>query len=54
MIDIPSGYMPTVTSSIEIVSRALNGSYKTGFQSPASAYGEELLDTLLDIRITDY
>jgi short subunit dehydrogenase-like uncharacterized protein len=54
MIDIPSGYMPTVTSSIAIVNKALNGSFKTGFQSPASAYGEELLDFLSDIHITDF
>lgn len=54
MIDMPSGYMPTVTSSIAIVSRALKGDYKTGFQSPASAYGEELLDALTDVRITDF
>jgi short subunit dehydrogenase-like uncharacterized protein len=54
MIDMPSGYMPTVTSSIAIVSRALNGSYKTGFQSPASAYGEKLLDSLSNVYITDF
>lgn len=54
MIDMPSGYMPTVTSSIEIVSKALNGNYKTGFQSPASAYGVKLLDSLFDIHITDF
>jgi short subunit dehydrogenase-like uncharacterized protein len=54
MIDMPSGYMPTVTSSIAIVSRALDGSYKTGFQSPASAYGEELLDSLSNVHITDF
>jgi short subunit dehydrogenase-like uncharacterized protein len=54
MIDMPSGYMPTVTSSIAIVTKALNGSYKTGFQSPASAYGEDLLHSLSNIQITDF
>lgn len=54
IIDMPAGYMPTVTASVEIVSRALNGYYKIGFQSPASAYGEELLNTLPDIHLTDF
>lgn len=53
MIDMPSGYMPTVTSSIAIVTTALDGNYKTGFQSPASAYGEDLLDFLSNVHITD-
>jgi short subunit dehydrogenase-like uncharacterized protein len=54
MADMPDGYMPTVTSAIEVVSRALNGSYKVGFQSPASAYGSELLTSLIDVTITDF
>lgn len=53
MIEMPEGYMPTVTASVEIVSRALNGSFKVGFQSPASVYGEHLLDTLINVKITD-
>jgi short subunit dehydrogenase-like uncharacterized protein len=53
MIEMPEGYMPTVTASVEIVSRALNGSFRTGFQSPASVYGESLLDTLINVKITD-
>jgi short subunit dehydrogenase-like uncharacterized protein len=51
--DTPDGYMPTVTSAIEVVSRALKGSYKVGFQSPASAYGSELLTSLINVKITD-
>lgn len=54
MVDTPDGYMPTVTSAVEVVNRALNGSYKTGFQSPGSAYGEELLAALLDVNLTDF
>jgi short subunit dehydrogenase-like uncharacterized protein len=53
MIEMPDGYMPTVTSSLEIVSRALRGLFKLGFQSPASAYGEELLNDLIDIELID-
>ena len=51
--EMPGGYMPTVTSAIEIVSRVLKGDYKEGFQSPGSAYGEELLITLTNVKITD-
>lgn len=54
MADMPDGYMPTATSAVEIVSRALNGSFKIGFQSPASGYGTELLASLPDIIITDF
>jgi short subunit dehydrogenase-like uncharacterized protein len=53
MVDMPDGYMPTATSAVEIVSRALNGSYKIGFQSPASAYGEELITSLPNVVVTD-
>jgi short subunit dehydrogenase-like uncharacterized protein len=49
----PGGYMPTVFSAVEIVSRVLNGEYKAGFQSPASAYGEELLAALTSVKIID-
>ena len=51
--ETPGGYMPTVFSAVEIVSRVLNGEYKTGFQSPASAYGEELLNALNIVKIID-
>jgi short subunit dehydrogenase-like uncharacterized protein len=51
--ETPGGYMPTVFSAVEIASRVLNGEYKAGFQSPASAYGEELLDALSSVKIID-
>lgn len=54
MADMPDAYMPTATSAVEIVSRALNGSYKIGFQSPGSAYGAELITSLPDVRVTDF
>ncbi|WP_221393507.1 trans-acting enoyl reductase family protein [Dyadobacter sp. NIV53] len=41
-----AGYMPTVTAAVEVASRILNGFCKAGFQSPASVYGEALLETL--------
>jgi len=53
MAEMPAGYMPTVTSAIEVVSRVLEGSYKAGFQSPGSVYGAELLNTLVGLNVTD-
>jgi short subunit dehydrogenase-like uncharacterized protein len=53
MAEMPGGYIPTVASAIEIVSRVLKGEYKEGFQTPGSAYGEELLETLPNVMITD-
>ncbi|SFF23344.1 saccharopine dehydrogenase family protein [Spirosoma endophyticum] len=54
MADMPAGYMPTASSAVEIVSRVLNGSVKTGFQSPASAYGAALLTSLPVVNVTDF
>lgn len=54
MADTPDGYMPTVTSAVEVVNQALNGAFKTGFQSPGSAYGAALLTSLSDVNITDF
>ena len=52
MATMPAGYMPTVASAIEVASRVLEGLYKTGFQSPASVYGEQLLQSL-QVEIID-
>jgi short subunit dehydrogenase-like uncharacterized protein len=52
MAIMPAGYMPTVSAAIEIASRVLDGSFKPGFQSPASAYGEQLLESL-NVEIVD-
>lgn len=53
MAKMPAGYMPTVTSAIEVVSRVLKGKYKAGFQSPGSVYGEDLLSTLAGLSVID-
>lgn len=50
---MPSGYMPTVTSAIEVASRVLKGGYKAGFQSPGSVYGQDLLSSLTDVEVID-
>lgn len=52
MAVMPAGYTPTITAAIEVVSRVLEGLYKTGFQSPASVYGEQLLQSL-QVEIID-
>jgi len=52
-IDMEEGYAPTVFSAVEIASRTLGGSFKKGFQSPGSAYGEELLYVLPNVQVTD-
>ncbi|WP_348085382.1 saccharopine dehydrogenase NADP-binding domain-containing protein [Dyadobacter sp.] len=52
MAIMPSGYMPTVTASVQVASLVLDGLYKAGFQSPASVYGEQLLETL-QVEIID-
>jgi short subunit dehydrogenase-like uncharacterized protein len=53
MVEMPPGYMPTVTSAIEVVFRVLKGGYKAGFQSPGSVYGEELLSSLTGLKVID-
>jgi short subunit dehydrogenase-like uncharacterized protein len=52
-LEMDAGYGPTIFSSVEIVSRTLDGFLKVGFQSPASAYGEELLKALPNVAVTD-
>ncbi|WP_243749303.1 saccharopine dehydrogenase family protein [Mucilaginibacter agri] len=53
LAEMPSGYLPTVRSAVEIAYRVLNGDYKAGFQSPGSVYGEELLSSLPGVKIID-
>lgn len=52
MAIMPAGYMPTISAAVEVASRVLNGFYKAGFQSPASVYGEALLEKL-EVEIVD-
>lgn len=53
LVDAPPGYLLTVESAIIVAQQVLNGAYKAGFQSPASAYGEELLQLLPDTHLID-
>ena len=42
-ISCPDGYTLTAHSSLIITKKILNGNFKPGFQTPAAAYGEELI-----------
>jgi short subunit dehydrogenase-like uncharacterized protein len=53
LVDAPPGYLLTVESAIIVAQQVLKGVYKAGFQSPASAYGEELLQLLPDTHLID-
>jgi short subunit dehydrogenase-like uncharacterized protein len=53
LVDSPPGYLLTVESAIIVAQQVLKGSFKTGFQSPASAYGEELIGLLPDTQLID-
>jgi short subunit dehydrogenase-like uncharacterized protein len=39
----PNGYSLTAEASLILVQKVMNGELKTGFQTPASAYGEDLV-----------
>lgn len=39
----PEGYTLTMRSSLIIVQKILNGNFKAGYQTPANAYGEDLV-----------
>jgi short subunit dehydrogenase-like uncharacterized protein len=39
----PEGYTLTTHSALIIVQKVLNGNFKTGYQTPATAYGEKLV-----------
>jgi short subunit dehydrogenase-like uncharacterized protein len=53
LVDAPPGYLLTVESAIIVAQQVLKGNFKTGFQSPASAYGEELIGLLPDTQLID-
>lgn len=52
-LEMPAGYSTTVYASVEIASRTLEGNFKEGFQSPASAFGEELLESIPGLNLLD-
>lgn len=53
MVDAPSGYTLTPLSVVAVAQRILNGDFKPGYQSPASAFGESILNDIPDTSIID-
>lgn len=52
-IDAPSGYSLTPLSVVAVANRILNNDFKIGYQSPGSAYGEEILKDIPDTYLYD-
>lgn len=53
LVTTPTGYTFTQHSSIEIARRVLDGHFTAGYQTPASAYGPELVTAIAGTTITD-
>lgn len=53
-IDAPSGYDLTPLSVVAVANRILNDDYKVGYQSPGSAYGEEIINDIPDTHLIDF
>jgi short subunit dehydrogenase-like uncharacterized protein len=53
LVDTPTGYGFTAIAAVEIAGRILDGHVTPGFQTPASAYGQELLTSIGDSRFID-
>jgi len=52
-VDAPSGYDLTPFSVVAVASRILNDDFKLGYQSPGSAYGEDIIKDIPDTRLID-
>jgi short subunit dehydrogenase-like uncharacterized protein len=52
-VDAPSGYDLTPLSVVAVAHRILNNNFKIGYQSPGSAYGEEILEDIPDTYLFD-
>jgi len=52
-IDAPSGYVLTPLSVAATANRILNNDFKIGYQSPGSAYGEDILKDIPDLFLHD-
>jgi short subunit dehydrogenase-like uncharacterized protein len=50
-IDAPSGYNLTPLSVVAVANRILNDDYKIGYQSPGSAYGENIIGDIPDTHL---
>jgi len=52
-VDAPSGYDLTPFSVVAVAHRVLSNDFKAGYQSPGSAYGEEILKDIPDTYLFD-
>ena len=52
-LDTPSGYQLTMTAGVEIARRVLEGGAKPGYQTPATAFGADLVLGLDCVRTDD-
>ena len=52
-VDAPSGYNLTPLSVIAVAHRILKNDYKIGYQSPGSAYGEDIIKDIPETRLID-
>jgi len=53
-IDAPSGYDLTPLSVVAVAHRILNEDFKVGYQSPGSAYGEDIIRDIPDTYLIDF
>jgi short subunit dehydrogenase-like uncharacterized protein len=49
----PEGYAVTVLTALNIAEKILAGNYKTGFQTPAKAYGANLILEIEETQLAD-
>ncbi len=52
-LDTPSGYRLTMLAGVEIARRVLEGRFRSGYQTPATAYGADLVLELDCVRSDD-
>lgn len=52
-VDAPSGYDLTPLSVVAVANRILNDDFKIGYQSPGSAYGEDIINDIPDTQLID-
>jgi short subunit dehydrogenase-like uncharacterized protein len=52
-LQCPEGYTLTALTAVNIAEKVLNGNYKTGFQTPAKAYGANLILEIEGVSLSD-
>ncbi len=53
-LETPEGYTLTVETSLRIIAKVLDGDFKSGFQTPASVYGEDFILEFAGVKREDY